>query len=687
MYRLNALLQITLVLTLTGLVPVHADDHEDNTPRLLMLDDIEAVKSIGSPVLSPDGRLAAYTFDDRIHVVPTRGGDARAVTASGASASEPAWSRDGDYLYFLSDRSGSSQLWRLPVEAFGEAEQLTELERGISELEFSPDQSKLLMVMDDDASGDDAEAEVDDDVEANADIATESDTDADNDNFEADAETSKPFVITRLHFKRDAGEGYLTEWPSDHLYTYDLDSETLTQLTDGRYSEGDAAWSPDGDTVVFVSNREEDPDRYYRDDLWLVPAATDDDERPLTRLTNDADVKSSPAFSPDGKLVAYLSAVDGVYGINRLTIVPAAGGEPRILSADLDRSVRDFEFSADGSHIYLTYESHGGRHLARVRVRDGRIERLLEGDRVVSGFDVDARGTVVARVATSNRSHDLYRLQGATLQPLTDVNAAFFASRQLGQQEKVSYTLDDGTVVEAFITLPPDYEAGRRYPAILNIHGGPVAQFTWGYSFRAQWLAAQGYVVIEPNPRGSTGRGQDFVNAIYKTWGITEYPDVIGAADHAIELGYADPDRLFVTGYSYGGYMTNVVITRTDRFKAAASGAGHSLIVANYGHDIYQKWYNWELGPPWANREGYDRLSPFLDVDKVQTPTIFLGGRVDWNVPVLNAELMYQALRYRGIDSTLVVYPDAHHGGWPVHFEKDYIERIAAWFDKYDHAD
>jgi dipeptidyl aminopeptidase/acylaminoacyl peptidase len=189
--------------------------------------------------------------------------------------------------------------------------------------------------------------------------------------------------------------------------------------------------------------------------------------------------------------------------------------------------------------------------------------------------------------------------------------------------------------------------------------------------------------VVEPNPRGSTGRGRDFVRAIYRTWGITDYDDVIAAVDHAVAAGYADPDRLAVFGYSYGGYMTNTVITRTDRFKAAASGAGHSLIVANYGHDIYQKWYNWELGVPWENREKYDALSPLLQAGKVTTPTIFLGGREDWNVPVLNAELFYQSLRRRGIDTQLVVYPDTHHGDWSAEFEKDYAERVLGWFDKY----
>ena len=173
------------------------------------------------------------------------------------------------------------------------------------------------------------------------------------------------------------------------------------------------------------------------------------------------------------------------------------------------------------------------------------------------------------------------------------------------------------------------------------------------------------------------------MRAIYQTWGITDYDDLIAAVDYAIAQGYADPERLAVTGYSYGGYMTNTVITRTDRFKAAASGAGHSYIAANYGHDIYQKWYNWELGPPWENREKYDRLSPLLQAGRVTTPTIFLGGREDWNVPLLNAELFYQSLRKRGVPTELVVYPGAHHGGWPKEFERDYLERVLAWFDKY----
>ena len=233
------------------------------------------------------------------------------------------------------------------------------------------------------------------------------------------------------------------------------------------------------------------------------------------------------------------------------------------------------------------------------------------------------------------------------------------------------------------MTKPPGFTPGQKYPTLLDIHGGPVGQFNYGFDFSTQYLAAGGYVVVQPNPRGSTGRGQKFIRGIYQTWGMTDYEDDMAAIDHVIRLGYADPDRLGVTGYSYGGYMTNVVITRTNRFKAAATGAGHSLIAANYGHDIYQKWYSWELGVPWENQEKYARLSPLLQAGRVETPTIFLGGRSDWNVPIVNAELFYQSLKKRGIETELVVYPNMHHGGWTEEFDKDFLQRVRQWFDKH----
>ncbi len=464
-------------------------------------------------------------------------------------------------------------------------------------------------------------------------------------------------------------------------YVYDLAAKTLEPVTTGIYSESGAAWSPDGESIVFVSNRKADADENYRTDIWRI--GTGKHDQSLLRLTDDDQVKHSPTWSPDGSKVAFMITENGVYGIQHVATVSATGGTPRILTGELDRWVSAFRFSSDGRWMYVQYDDAGATHLARIGRDSGEIQPLLQGEYVASGFDLHAPGKLVARIAAKNHVADIYALEGSALTRISDANKTMFDALKLGNKEKVVFASADGTQIEAFMTTPPDFEKGHRYPAILKIHGGPVGQFTWQFDFGAQFFAANGYVVIEPNPRGSTGQGQAFINAIYKTWGITDYPDIVGAVDHAIEMGYADPDRLAVFGYSYGGYMTNVVITRTNRFKAAASGAGHSLIIANYGHDIYQKWYNWELGGPWENRSDYDQLSPLLRVGQVETPTIFLGGREDWNVPVLNAELFYQSLKRKGVPTRLVVYPNSHHGGWDPKFNKDYYSRIVSWFDKY----
>jgi dipeptidyl aminopeptidase/acylaminoacyl peptidase len=624
--------------------------------RKLGLEDIEAVKEPSSVALSRDGKQVAYVLDKQIFVVPVEGGTPRAVTAAVSSAWSPYWSRDGRTLYFLSDRVAGSQLWRLSLEAFGEAQQVTNLAQGVDAVRFSPDETRLLLDFTDTALAPPVKAK---------------------------EEKPGPFVITRLEFKEDAGEGYLTGDRAEHLHALDVASGKLTQLTSGDYSESDAAWSADGRQVVFVSNREKESDATYRTDLWLVDAANKDKGATLQRLTDDERPKSEPAFSPDGRSIAFLVAEDGVYGAPQVAVMPAGGGAVRVLTASLDRWVNDFRYSADGQWIYFSYENLGGNEIARVRPSDGKLEKIVTGDRAIGGFDVAGNGAIAAQVSNGNRGPEVAAFTGGRERVLTTVNEPFHARVALGAKETVSFKAPDGTEVQAFVTKPPDFTPGRRYPTVLHIHGGPVGQFGWGFDFKPQYLAANGYVVVEPNPRGSTGRGQEFVRAIYRTWGITDYDDLIAAVDHVIAQGYADPERLAVTGYSYGGYMTNTVITRTDRFKAAASGAGHSYIVANYGHDIYQKWYNWELGPPWENRGMYDRLSPLLQAGRVTTPTIFLGGRDDWNVPILNAELFYQSLRTKGVPTELVVYPGAHHGGWPTEFERDYLERVRAWFDKY----
>ncbi len=635
-----------------------ADEPSDKASRRITLDDYGAIHSPHSPRISPDGRQVMYVLDGQIFLVSADDSEPRPITSSAASARGNRWAADGDSIYFLSSRGDNTQIYSLPIGKPGEATQLTHFTHGVATINLSPDEKRVLLVI------------------------------SDNDLREVADETEpQPFVVTRRHFKRDSGDGYIVDGDSNHLYVYDIDAREMTQVTSGAYDERDGAWSPDGKSIVLVSNREKEPDTGHRTDLWIVASDSSEKEAPLVRLTDSSRPKHSPAFSPDGEQIAYLTAEDGVYGVYHIAVIPAAGGEPRVLTAVLDRWVTSFEYSRDGEWIYFTYFNSGARDLARVRVSDSRIETLFDGDQVVRSFDVSESGDIVVAANNQNNASNIYRLRGNQTTRLTDVNRAFFAEHDLGNKVKVSFENAAGARIDSFITTPPDYEPGRAYPAILHIHGGPQGQFSWGYSFSTQFYASKGYVVIEPNPRGSLGRGQEFLRAIYRAWGVPDYDDVIAAVDHAVAEGIADPDRLAVTGYSYGGYMTNVVITQTTRFKAAASGAGHSLIEANVGHDIYQRWYMWELGVPWENREKYDVHSPLLRAGNVKTPTLFLGGRIDWNVPILNAELFYQALKVQGIDSQLVVYPGVHHGGWPESFEKDYLVRIADWFDHYVKAD
>jgi dipeptidyl aminopeptidase/acylaminoacyl peptidase len=644
-----------LVILAAILNPTFAGDQPSNaTSRRITLDDFNAIQTPRSPRISPDGRQITYVFDSQIFLVTADDPAPRAITSSAAKAWGNRWSADGHSIYFLSSRDHGTQIYRLPINEPGEAVQLTHFTHGVSSINMSPDEKRVLLEISDNElreAADDAEPQ--------------------------------PFVVNRRQFKRDSGDGYIVDGDSRHLNVYDIETREMTQVTSGSYDESEAAWSPDGSSIVFVSNREEVPDTDYRTDLWLVASDLSDGEAPPVRLTKSPRPKHSPAFSPNGKEVAYLTAEDGVYGVPHVAVIPAAGGKPNVLTAALDRWVSSFEYSKDGEWIYFTYYNAGAIDLARVRVSDARIEKLIDGDQVVGSFDVSASGKIAVSLNNQNDAADIYSLRSSRLTRLTDLNRAFFEDHDLGDKVKVSFDNPDGIRIESFITTPPDYEPGRSYPAILHIHGGPQGQFSWGFRFTPQFFAAKGYVVIEPNPRGSLGRGQEFLRAIHRAWGVPDYHDVIATVNYAVAEGVADPDRLAVTGYSYGGYMTNVVITQTNRFKAAASGAGHSLIEANVGHDIYQKWYMWELGVPWENREKYDVHSPLLRAGNVKTPTIFLGGRIDWNVPILNAELFYQALKVQGIDSQLVVYPGVHHGGWPESFEKDYLTRVADWFDHY----
>jgi dipeptidyl aminopeptidase/acylaminoacyl peptidase len=356
-----------------------------------------------------------------------------------------------------------------------------------------------------------------------------------------------------------------------------------------------------------------------------------------------------------------------------------------VLTADLDRWAYWPRFSADGESILFMAEDGGEQNLARISKNGGAIERLIRGSKIVAGFDPGTDGRIAVLVSEPQLPPEVFLYADGRLEQRTFTNREVLSELDLGNVEEVRFSSPDGTEIEGFVVKPPGFAAGTRYPAILYIHGGPQAQYDYRFDFQAQLLAGAGYLVIQPNPRGSTGYGQEFCLAIWRDWGGPDYEDVIAAVDDAIARGWADPDRLAVTGWSYGGMLTNHVITKTTRFKAAATGASAALYVVNYGHDMYQRWWEQELGLPWKSeaREIYERMSPFNQVENVTTPTLILGGAIDWNVPIINSEQLFLALKRVGVETELVVYPDEYHHIDTPSRARDLYQRYLDWFAKY----
>jgi dipeptidyl aminopeptidase/acylaminoacyl peptidase len=342
-------------------------------------------------------------------------------------------------------------------------------------------------------------------------------------------------------------------------------------------------------------------------------------------------------------------------------------------------------FAPEGRHIWFLLEDSGEQSLARIKTSGGKADRVVRGEDVVKQFHVGRRGEVAALISRPHLPPEVFVVEGGKLEQKTFTNRDVLDGITLGAVKKVAFKSSDGTAIEGFAILPAAYVEGKRYPAILDIHGGPQSQYDYSFSFEAQLYAAQGYVVIHPNPRGSTGYGQAFCLAIWQDWGGPDFDDVMAAVDDAIARGWADPERLGVTGWSYGGMLTDHVITKTDRFKAAITGASEVLYVANYGHDEYQRWWELELGLPWEPeaRAIYERLSPFNRVDRIVTPTLILGGEEDWNVPIINSEQLYQALKRLGVETQLVVYPGEYHSIARPSYRKDLYERYLNWFGRF----
>jgi dipeptidyl aminopeptidase/acylaminoacyl peptidase len=633
------------------------------TKHLIGPADLYQLASVSDPKISPDGNWVAYVLsridsaknkrNSDVWMMSWDGQQSIQLTNSPDGESQPRWSPDGKYLSFVSARQGAtnSQIWLLDRRG-GEGKQLTNLKGDLSDYAWSPDGKRLVLA-----------------------IKTPESTDTSKNKF------PKPYILDKYHFKQDV-EGYVQPRPT-HLYIFDVESKKLDTLTVGDYSETSPVWSPNGQQIAFVSNRTAEPDRNQNTDIYVMDAKSKADFKQVTTW-NGPD--SGPIWSPDGEQIAYLRSSSDKYDMydqSILCVVPKNGGEASLLSVAIDRPVSTPRWAKDGQSVAVLVTDDRQRYVAQFGVKTKQMTKIVDGNRSFNALESHPTGWVTL-MSEPQSPAELFAIEKGATRRLTKHHDDFLASVELANVEPFTSKSKDGTLVSGFVFKPSKAAANQKLPTILFIHGGPSAQDEWGFDLSRQILAQAGYAVAAVNYRGSNGRGLAFGKAISGDWGNKEVVDILGAADYLVEKGIADPNKMGIGGWSYGGILTNYTIASDTRFKAAASGAGMSLVMSLYGVDQYILQYENELGLPWKNVDKYLKLSyPFLQIERIKTPTLFMVGEKDFNVPAVGSEQMYQGLRYLNIPTQLIVYPNQFHGLTLPNFQKDRFDRYIEWFDKY----
>jgi dipeptidyl aminopeptidase/acylaminoacyl peptidase len=661
---------LAAVAFLTAAVLAHAG-------RALEPDDWYRFQALSDLQIAPDGATVAYlvTGYDKaadesrsaLWIADWASGVGVQLTR-GESVSEPRFSPDGRFISFLSARpaDGPAQLWLLDRRG-GEPRQLSHMREEIVSYEWAPDSASLVIV---------------------AHPAIESDAD------EADgrkgAKAPKPIVVDSFQFKQDK-EGYVTSASAAHLFLLDVRSGAAEPLTkDPGRTDSLPVFSPDSHRIAYVSKQFGTDTGPATDFIQVIDARPGSTPRRL--LVIESPNKQKLEWSPDGALLSFLRG-DQVkytaYVTDRLGILDVSSGKVRTLADKLDRAVYSPVFAPDGRSILVTVEDDGYQYPARASLQNDSVTPLAT--RLVVHDLATAQDHVAVLVSSDSAPTEAFALEAGRLRPLSAHNRDLFAAIGLGAVEDIGFRSRDGTEIHGQLVKPSGYVAGRRYPTIVWIHGGPNGQDDhslelWGYGppLERQFYATHGYAVLAINYRGGTGRGAKFARSIFADWGHKEVEDLLAGVDYAVARGIADPDRLGIGGWSYGGILTDYAIATDSRFKAAISGAGSGNQTAMYGADQYVVQYNAELGPPWRNTSLWLKLSyPFFHADRIHTPTLFLGGDKDFNVPLAGGEQMYQALRTLGIPAQLVVYPGEYHVLTRPSFIVDRSRRYLEWMDRY----
>jgi dipeptidyl aminopeptidase/acylaminoacyl peptidase len=631
-----------------------------------VLDDYYLLATVADPAFAPTGDRVAYSVsrNDKerdeatsdLWSVPYAGGKAAQLTRTPeASEWQPRFSADGRWLYFLCDAGDDEivQLWRVPAKG-GRARRVTDLVGGISDFDLAPDGRRAVVV-----------------AEVGRAVGN-------------DDENPPPIETDRFLFKRD-GDGYLDD-RTQQLFIVDLATRKARQLTSGERDHWSPAWSPDGGFIAYSAKDRGETDRNANYEVFVHGADTGVSRKISTFIgaDNDPDWGARPSWSPDSRRLVWLEGGEDrwiYYAPAQLAVADLTTGEVT-RPARIDRWFYHPRFAPDGSLLALI-EQDRDTWLARIDPVSGAIEYLGSGKRFAYDFAVARNGRVALLDTDVAAPAELFALDGR--RQLTHHND-WIAQRAQGEVRDVSFASGDAGI-HGYLTLPAGFDGAQRLPLVVDIHGGPVYQHSHEFSIEARLYAAAGYAVLAINPRGSSGRGFDFSRAIYADWGNLDAQDISSGITHAIDSGIADPRRVGVVGWSYGGILTDYMIASDARIRAAISGAGVANVLATFGVDQYVREYVYELGTPWENFETWRKLAyPFLHPERITAPTLFQCAADDDNVPCVGAEQMYQTLKVRGVPTKLIVYPEQNHmldvPSYLVHRMRNNIEWFGRWLER-----
>jgi dipeptidyl aminopeptidase/acylaminoacyl peptidase len=639
--------------------------------------DMMKLKRVSDPQPSPDGKSVVFTLTDvdlqkntksnDIWEVPMGGGAPRRLTSEPQST-RPRWSPDGRRIAFLSTREGGSQVYLMDA-AGGEAKKATALSTDVDAFVWIDDHSLLVV------------------------SSVFPDCPDDSCNKRTLAQEGKPSsarAYDRLLFRH---WDHWSDGRRTHLLVVSLDSGATRDLTPGDVDtppfslDGpeDYAVSPDGQEVCFSQKETRDEAYSTNADLFVVPTAGGR----AKKIADHPGYDGSPRYSPDGGRIAYRAQMRGGYEADRwhLIVYDRKTGAARDLTPGFDRQVDEIAWSRDGATLFFTAADAGREPIYSVAAMGGPVKTILEGGTFSEVSIADPKTLVLSRVSLTAPA-EIYKVstEGAGLTPLSRVNDAFLSQYSLRPGESVTYDGAAGKKVQAWIVKPPDFDASKRYPLALLIHGGPQGAWTDGWTFRwnAQIFASAGFVVFMPNPRGSIGWGQEFTDDINGDWGGRAYEDIMKGTDYAESLPYIEKGRTVAAGASFGGYMINWIAGHTDRFKALVSHDGDFDLVASYG-GTEELWFpEWEMkGPFWTNREAYEQFSPSEFAKNFKTPTLVIHGEKDFRVPLTEGLSMFTALKRQGVPSRLVVFPDENHWVLKPANSVRWYDEVLSWLKKW----